>query len=214
MKEIIDKFDKLSKELNNQLTAKNLLVEQEKDYQKELKELKDKESDNLIKKELLEQASDKARGDGMQVLSDTASNAVQSILGEGTFVDMESSIRNGVPNVDVVVKREKDGTELITNPTEGEGGGVADIVSLAMFFSIGLLVGQDNEAPLFLDEPTKFLSKGYSNDAATFVKDMVQYTNKQTFMVTHDERIANSADKVFKVELNDSLNSEVTELSS
>lgn len=209
---MINKYEKLRKEFERELERKKHLEEQKEVYVGTLSELEDRESDNLLKKELLEQASEKAREDGMRVLADTATNAVQAILGEDTFVDMVSSIRNGVPNVDVVVKREINGMEATTDPTQGEGGGVADIVSLSMFFSLGLLVGRDNEAPIFMDEPTKFLSKGYSTQAAAFINEMVDYTGKQTFVVTHDETIASSGDKVFRTELNDELVSEVTEV--
>lgn len=212
LKDTISKYEKIKKEFEREKEKKKHLEEQKKEFVDALTELEAEESDNLLKKELLEQASEKAREDGMRVLSDTATNAVQAILGEDTFVDMVSTIRNGVPNVDVVVKREKNNIEVITDPTQGEGGGVADIVALSMFFSLGLLVGHDNEAPIFMDEPTKFLSKGYSTQAAAFINEMVDYTGKQTFMVTHDETIASSGDKVFRTELNDELVSEVTEV--
>lgn len=212
MKGIISKYEALRRELDREKDKKGVLVEQKESYANEIEVLKVKESDNLLKKELLEQASEKARSDGMKVLSDTASNAVQAILGEGTYVDMVSSIRNGVPNVDVVIKREIDGKTVVTDPTQGEGGGVADIVSLAMFFSLRLLVGQDNEAPVFMDEPTKFLSKGYSNEAADFINEMVEYMGKQTFLITHDETIASSGDLMFNIQLDESLVSQVSSI--
>lgn len=212
MPNVIERFTQLKEQYRIEIDREKGLIEQKGKQLKGLELLEKEESNNLLKKELLEQASDKAREDGMRVLADTASNAVQAILGEETYVDMVSSIRGGVPNVDVVIKRELDGREVITDPTQGEGGGVADIVSLAMFFSLGLLVGQDNEAPLFMDEPTKFLSKGYSNEAAVFINEMVQYMGKQTLMVTHDETIANSGDKIFRVELDEKLVSNTSEV--
>lgn len=212
MEGTIERFNKLKKQYEKEKERKQYFLEQESEYKKIIKDLEEEESINLLKKELLEQASERAREDGMNLLADTATNAVQAILGDDTFVAMESSIRNGVPNVDVVVKREKNGIEVTTDPTQGEGGGVADIVAMAMYFSLGLLVGHDNEAPFFMDEPTKFLSKGYSTQAAAFINEMVDYTGKQTFLVTHDEVISASGDKVFQTVLNDKLVSEVTEI--
>lgn len=212
MEDAIERFSHLKQQYEKEVEKRKHFQDQEEEYKEMINELEEEESGNLLKKELLEQASEKAREDGMNVLADTATNAVQAILGDDTFVAMESSIRNGVPNVDVVVKREKNGIEVTTDPTQGEGGGVADIVAMAMYFSLGLLVGQDNEAPIFMDEPTKFLSKGYSSQAAEFINQMVDYTGKQTFLVTHDEVISASGDKVFKTELNDKLVSEVSEV--
>lgn len=212
MKDLITRIAAMKQALQKETEKKNVLIEQKQAYGDKLLELERVENTTLLKKELLEQASERAREDGMRILADTATNAVQAILGENTHVDMVSSIRNGVPNVDVVVKREKDGKDVITDPTQGEGGGVSDIVAMAMFFSLGLLVGQDNEAPFFMDEPTKYLSRGFSSDAATFITDMVAYTGKQTFMVTHDQEIAAAGDKVFRTELNKKLVSEVTEV--
>lgn len=212
MTEVIERFQNLKLQLAREEDKRENYIKQRDEIQKRIHSLEKEETQNITKKELLEQASEKAREDGMKVLADTATNAVQAILGDDTSVGMVSSIKRGVPQVDVVVKREKNGQEVTTNPTEGEGGGVADIVSLAMFFSLRLLVGQDNEAPIFMDEPTKFLSKGFSSDAATFINEMVDYTEKQTFLVTHDETIAASGDKVFRTELNDKLISKVSEV--
>lgn len=207
-----DKVKQLTQALQREKDKREGLIERKTVLGDDIVALDIKEKSTILKKELLEEASERARDDGMKVLADTATNAVQAILGEDTSVDMVSSIKRGVPQVDVVVKRDKRGNQVGIDPTQGEGGGVADIVGLAMFFSLGLLVGQDNEAPLFLDEPTKFLSKGYSTEAATFINDMVEYTGKQTFMVTHDETIASSGDKMFRAELSDDLISQVSEL--
>lgn len=207
-----EKYNMLSRSYEKERQTEEGLKRHKAEIGDDLIALEAQEQALILKKELLEEASERAREDGMKVLADTATNAVQAILGDDTSVDMVSSIKRGVPQVDVVVKREKNGMQVITDPTQGEGGGVADIVSLAMFFSLGLLVGQDNEAPLFLDEPTKFLSKGYSSEAASFINDMVEYTDKQTFMVTHDETIASSGDMMFRAELNDNLESVVSEL--
>lgn len=212
MQELLTRFENLQKGLEKEQDRKRNLLEQKEGIENTLERLDNEATSNIMKKELLEQASERAREDGMRVLSETASNAVQAVLGEGTSVDMVSTIRNGVPNVDVLVKRTKNGVEVTTDPTQGEGGGVADIVAMSMFFSLGLLVGNDNRAPIFMDEPTKFLSKGFSSEAASFIYEMVEYTNKQTFLVTHDEEIALSGDKIFKVELDEQLVSQVSEI--
>lgn len=212
MEGTINKFESLKKQFEKEQDERSYLIGQKEEFKERIKKLEKEETENLLKKELLEQASEKAREDGINVLSDTATNAVQAILGDDTFVAMESSIRNGVPNVDVVIKKEKEGLEVTTDPTQGEGGGIVDIVAMAIYFSLGLLVGQDNEAPIFMDEPTKYLSTGYSTQAAKFINEMVDYTGKQTFLVTHDETIAATGDKVFHTVLNDKLISEVSEV--
>lgn len=209
---IKERIKGLEKSFNNETYKKKTLEEDKASLESKIKRLEEEEEELLLKRELLNDASEKAREDGMRVLADTATNAVQAILGEDVFVEITSKDKGGSAYVDVKVKRTVDGMEVVTDPTNGEGGGVADIVSLAMFFSLGLLVGSDNEAPLFLDEPTKFLSKGYSEEAAEFIREMVDYTGKQTFLVTHDSRIKEEGDKTYKVTLDEDFISVVEEI--
>lgn len=143
----------------------------------------------LTIKKLIEDASDEARENGRQLLSSIATSSVQSVFGDNTEVALEQTMKDGIPNINVVVKKKiKDGIVNI-DPDNSDGGGLADIVDLAFFMTFGQMVN-DNYAPYILDEPTKWVSKGeLAEKSAQFLKNIVVLTNKQTIISTHDTEI-------------------------
>lgn len=178
---------------------------------KEVLALSEKNETLMLEKEILDEASKAARENGRQVLSETCSHSVETVLEQEIKVDIEFGSVSGQPTANLIVEKTgRDGTVVTTNPAEDDGGGVGDLVALSTFFSFGLLCAEGNRAPLFLDEPTKFVSKGYSQNVSSFIKEIVEYVGKQTFMVTHDETVAQTGDAIFKVEMDENLVSHVT----
>ena len=94
---------------------------------------------------------------------------------------------------------------------EETGGGVIDIVALAMRFAMWSL-SSPRTAPVFLmDEPLKNVSK----DKLPFVKEVLQELcekiNLQIIMVSHEEELIEIADKAYRVTMNNDI-SEVMEI--
>lgn len=56
-------------------------------------------------------------------------------------------------------------------------------------------------APIILDEPTKFVSKGNAKDVALFLSETSKNMNKQIIMVTHDGISKEFADKTYEISL-------------
>lgn len=192
-------------ELNSQIDQKNgQLKEKVETMNKKSKE--NEQLENLIKlnsekKLLLQEACNTARKVSYDLFSNIATNGLQSILGDNIFVEITSGEKNSVPTADFVIKTKYDDYETITDPTEADGGGVADIVSLSALICMNILNGSKNTAPLFLDEPTKYVSAGYATDVAQFIKDISLQYDKQIIMVTHALETKYAADKVFEIEL-------------
>lgn len=196
---VSERLEKLKKEFYRANGEKANLENQKIRQEQDVEELTKKSKETGIMKQLLEKASEEARENGKQVLSETSSNAIQMVWDDNMEVDMNIQIKRGVPNADLFIRQTSDGHVLETDPAQEEGGGLADIVSASTFMSLGMLVGDNNKAPYFLDEPTKYVSKGNSDNVAKFLKEIVDYSQKQTILITHDSVIAESGDKVFKV---------------
>ena len=163
-----------------------LLEKQKFQKEKELLEIQQESHDKKLMKELLEKASDEARKNGKEILSQTASSALQMVLGENHTVSIELGTLRGVPSAELSISKEYSQGTLTIDPME-DGGGIRDLVSLSTFMATGMLVGEENQSPYFLDEPTKFVSKDRAEEVAGFMKELVVYTRKQTFLVTHDQ---------------------------
>lgn len=177
-----------------------LLERQKFQKEKELFEIQQESHDKKLMKELLEKASDEARKNGKEILSQTASSALQMVLGENHAVNIELGNLRGVPSAELLISKEYSQGILSIDPME-DGGGIRDLVSLSTFMATGMLVGEENQSPYFLDEPTKFVSKDRAEEVAVFMKELVAYTQKQTFLVTHDlEHLPAVGDTTYLIE--------------
>jgi predicted ABC-type transport system involved in lysophospholipase L1 biosynthesis ATPase subunit len=177
-----------------------LLEKQKFQKEKELFDIQKESHDKKLMKELLEKASDEARKNGKEILSQTASSALQMVLGENHAVSIELGNLRGVPSAELLISKEYSQGILNIDPME-DGGGIRDLVSLSTFMATGMLVGEENQSPYFLDEPTKFVSKDRAEEVAGFMKELVAYTGKQTFLVTHDqEHLPAVGDTTYRIE--------------
>jgi DNA repair exonuclease SbcCD ATPase subunit len=52
-----------------------------------------------------------------------------------------------------------------------------------------------------LDEPGKHLSEGYSRAFGELLKTVAEETGRQIIVVTHDPRLAEAADMVYRVKI-------------
>ncbi len=57
------------------------------------------------------------------------------------------------------------------------------------------------QGPIILDEPGKHVSEEYAIRLATFLQHASQHFKRQIVMVTHQQHLAEVADKAFQVEI-------------
>lgn len=163
------------------------------------KELEKSNATLLTKKMLIEESCSEARENGRELLSQIATSLVQSVFTETTEVKLEINSKDSVPTADVVVLNKYDTGISEIDPSDSDGGGLADIVSLSLFMAVGQTV-DDNYTPYVLDEPSKYVSKGdFSERFADSFKNLVDYTGKQTIISTHDEFLLEAGDTKYRI---------------
>lgn len=80
------------------------------------------------------------------------------------------------------------------------GGGVVDVVSLALRIGLWSMMDSRSRNIFILDEPFKFLGQGAIMDrAAAFIKEVIASLGVQFLIVTHDQQLAEVADKVWDI---------------
>ena len=120
-----------------------------------------------------------------------------------TFV-VELNVRGNLPIASFFV--EVDGHR--TDPRTALGGSVYEVIGICLrlvcleFFKLG--------GPLILDEPLRSVDEENLRSALEFVVQYCRTANRQLFIVTHNQLIADIADVLFEVEQNDGV-SVVTE---
>lgn len=179
------------------------LKQSQKEKEEEVKNLQDEKNSIELKRILLQEASEEARKQAKETLQSVATNALQYIMGEHISLEIKLSEKGSSPTASFVVKKVYGDYEIETDPAEEEGGGIADIVAFSVFIAMLQLAGGQNVAPLFLDEPSKYVSKGHSDKVANFLYDASKSIGRQVFMVTHDEFLANIGDASYHFRIED-----------
>jgi len=114
--------------------------------------------------------------------------------GEYSFV-VDFQIKRGRTEAELYL--DKEGERI--NPMDATGGGVVDIVSLALRLSAWTLSKTDNL--IVLDEPLRFLSADLKPLAGEILKKLSKKLGIQIIFVTHDKEMIDIADKVFQVKI-------------
>ncbi len=149
---------------------------------------------------LFGKASEFARQQLKLRIEETVTAALQAILATDSIefqIDMRTL--SGNPAADwSVVSRYGDLT-VAAGPENGRGGGVADIVSLALRLALLELARPKPEGPVFLDEPGKHVSREYLPNMAEFLKQYARKTGRQILLITHADALADIADVSYRV---------------
>lgn len=193
---------------------KTRLESELKEEEKVIADCKDEISKYEKKKAVLVEASNEARNHSISVFEGVATNALKEILGDNLSVEIAVSEINGNKTLEFLVKSTYADHEVIVDPTTEDGGGVADVVSLASLIAMNSFLSDENDAPIILDEPTKFVSKGNAESVAKFLKTISEDFGKQIIMVTHDGVSSNFADKAYRVALDNNGTSQITDITS
>lgn len=202
--DIIKELGNMKEKYHTDLGTLNLHKKQLAENETLSSNLKEKQEKHSTMKALLEKASQEARENGKEILSQTATSSLQMVMGDHLSVDIQLDSKSGVPVADVLVKAQYPNEVVETDPAQEDGGGRADIVSLSAFTSVNLLIGDNNKAGFFWDEPGKYISKGNAENTARLIRELVNYTGRQTFLVSHEDVFMPLlSDRVFRMELDE-----------
>ena len=167
---------------------------------------------------LLSKASEYAREQLKTRIEQTVTAALAAIFADSTMrFEIEMKDLGGKPAADWRVVscyegRDESDTQPVTvtaSPEDAKGGGVTDIVSLALRLALLELSRPRVEGPVLLDEPGKMISKEYLPALAEFLKQYAAKTERQIILVTHHETLAMVADVGYTVRQQERGKSEV-----
>jgi len=82
---------------------------------------------------------------------------------------------------------------------EGSGGGIADVVALALRIALWNISTPKTAPVLIFDEPCKFISRDLQYKAGKIMKLLHEKLGMQIIVVSHDDPITENANKVFAV---------------
>ena len=200
LKELDQNLSKLNNKILSDEGKIEILNNQLKKIEKNLED-KEKYSEVLTQVSLLfQKTSEFAREQSKRQIEDTVTKCLQFIFETDIEFLIELSEARSVPIADFFVQSNySEGYSIKTKPEIARGGGVVDIISLAL--RIAFL--QQNQpilsGPLILDEPGKHVSDDYIFNLGEFLKQSSNIFNRQVIMVTHNPHLSQISDKAFQV---------------
>lgn len=160
---------------------------------------------------MLSKAADFSREQLKIRIEETVTAALQGILLRD---DIRFSVEtwmnsDGKPGARWKIISACDGQIVESEPEDGNGGGVTDVVSLALRVALLELSRPKPGGPFGLDEPGKMVSKEYLPNVAEFFKRYLAQTGRQGLIITHHDILADCADLGYRVSQTNGI-SEVT----
>ncbi|MDP4182811.1 MAG: ATPase [Bacillota bacterium] len=175
----------------------------------ELEEQLQKIIDNLDLLEkvrtLLQKASEYAREQSKQQIESLVTNCLQFIFNSSLEFKIEINEVRGRPEAEFYVISNINGDVIKTKPQESRGGGVVDVVSLAIRIAMLEYNSMSINGPIILDEPAKHVSDDYIVQVAEFLKQISTMFKRQVIIITHNKHLNEIADRWFYVDMNDGI---------
>ncbi|MDT8858951.1 ATP-binding protein [Alkalihalobacillus sp. MEB130] len=211
LKQLENRF-KIAQERWTRLDAKKTLLEEQ--LAEKIKELDSYfETIDTYEKArvLLQQSAEYAREQAKQQIETLVTNALQYVFGPLFSFQIELEEHGNKAVAEFYVVSEYEGIKVKTRPQDSRGGGVVDIVTLALRVALIETVQPRREGPLLLDEPGKHVSGDYVLYLYEFLKSLSTMFNRQIIMITHNYHLAQSGDLSYEVSIKDGI-SEVTKI--
>ncbi len=162
----------------------------------------EKQQDTLEKVNILLQTTSQfAREQAKVQVENLVTNCLEYIFESDTQFKIDINEAYKKQNAEFYVITKTEGEEIKTKPTESRGGGVVDIISLALRISFLQIHKPFIEGPLILDEPAKHVSEDYIFNVANFLKKTSEMFNRQIIMVTHNHHLSAIGTNGYNVEL-------------
>lgn len=150
---------------------------------------------------LLQKTSEYAREQAKKQIEVIVSNCLQYIFDSNMEFIIEIEELYGKPNAEFYVIT-KEGKNIIkTKPELSRGGGVVDIISLALRISFLQVHKPLIQGPLILDEPAKHVSEDFIFNVADFLKRTSEMFGRQIIMVTHNNHLSSVSTNSYRVQL-------------
>lgn len=130
-------------------------------------------------------------------ISDIASLALESIFPDPYKLVLDFVERRDKTECDIFFER--NGERL--KPIDSAGGGAVDVAAFALRIACWSMATKRTRNTIILDEPMRFLSEDYQKDASEMIKELSKKLGIQFIIVTHEDTLAESADKIFEVSI-------------
>jgi len=194
---IENRLDSLKSELDQKNGQLSLLAEQISNQKIKLEGLNNKKILYTKSAELVNLVQLVTKQKMKESFERLVTYALRFIYSENYNFELEFGRRGNLSEINFNVKTPD--FQGASDPLDTSGGGVLDILSLALRICLIELSHPKVEGFLVLDEPFKHLSQGYLEKAEKFLEAINKKIGRQIILVTHQSDLVDSA--VNKIEV-------------
>ena len=130
-------------------------------------------------------------------ISDITSLALEAVFPDPYELKVDFVQRRNKTECDLLFVR--DGNEI--DPITASGVGAIDVAAFALRIASWSIMISHTRNTIIIDEPFKFLSTNYQEQASMMIKEISEKLGLQFIVVTHSEILSSCADKVFQVSI-------------
>lgn len=193
VEEIRQQFNKLNALIITKKARQDALIKEKEGIEKSIEALNLEGLEKGLS--LMQRMSEEQKALAMKRLEDLGTYALQYALGQN--YEMKISIpkdKNGKPKKkqETEIKIVKNGIEM--DPEDSNGGGVIDIVSMALRIVTMQTYEPFIDGPIILDEPFKMVSKQFIPQLSEFMKNIAQDFGRQIILITHNDYLTSMTD--------------------
>lgn len=140
---------------------------------------------------LLQMTSDFARRQAKTRIEEIVTSALSVVFGEDYRFRVEIAIKANQPVAEYFLDTAEVTTQL-KPPDYDNGGGIVDVIALALKLAVAELSGV--KGTFFLDEVGKHVSEEFAPNVAYFLKEYSEKFNRQIVLITHNAHLAEVGD--------------------
>lgn len=203
MSQLVNKFDQVKTVYNRKLGQLESLRERLSTCNAKIVELTDKEDMTLKASLFLQSLSDQTRLQVLDKISGIVTEALQTVKDKNLVFTMSLVTKANQPTLEMGILDKLSGQtyDIVTS----FGGGICDIVSLALRVALLVKWQPSLSRVLILDEACKHVAIKDQELLSTFVRKLSEALNVQFIWISHSDILQQAAHKIFEVNKHDGL---------
>ena len=196
-------FDQLKESYYGKVGSLKTLKQQIVTHQEELAQLTAKEDITLKASLFLQSLSDQTRLQVLDKISGIVTEALQTVKDKNLVFTMQLVTKANQPTLEMGILDKLSGQtyDVLTS----FGGGICDIVSLALRVALLVKWQPSLSRVLILDEACKHVAQKDQELLAVFVRKLSEALNCQFIWISHSDILQQAAHKIFEVTKHDGL---------
>lgn len=198
-KEILAKFNLKKEKYHLNLGQKKAIEDNINRINNRINKLIENNEDLLLVDTLLKQTADFSREQASLQIKSIVTSCLKLVFNNDLEFEIELSQSRGKNSAEFFILERQDDNVYKYKLQDSRGGGVIDILSLALRLAFLLKYKPSIDGPLVLDEPAKHVSEDYIFNVSNFIKKVSEEFDKQIILISHNEHIASIGNKGYRI---------------